>query len=161
MLIRPFAVGDEAALYAVFFSAIHDVASRDYTAAQVDAWAPPLATGNDERWTRRVQGIRPFVVEIDGRIVAYADVQSNGYIDHFFVSGAVARRGVGTALMNRLHEAARAQQIVELTSHVSITAQPFFSRFGFVLAEQRTVVIDGVSLSNALMAKTLAGGTAR
>jgi putative acetyltransferase len=161
MLIRPFAVGDEAALYAVFHSAIHDVASRDYTPAQVDAWAPPPATGNDERWARRVQGIRPFVVEIDGRIVAYADVQSNGYIDHFFVSGAAARRGIGTALMNRIHEAAAAQQIAELTSHVSITAQPFFARFGFVLVEPRSVVIDGVSLSNALMAKTLAGGAAR
>lgn len=64
-------------------------------------------------------------------------------------------------MMNRIHEAARAQQIAELTSHVSITAQPFFARFGFVPVEQRTVVIDGVALSNVLMAKTIDGASAR
>ena len=31
-------------------------------------------------------------------IVGYADVQANGYIDHFFVSPSVARRGVGWAI---------------------------------------------------------------
>ncbi|MDN0122024.1 GNAT family N-acetyltransferase [Yersinia aleksiciae] len=29
-----------------------------------------------------------------------------GYIDHFFVSKAYARQGVGTLLMNRIHEEA-------------------------------------------------------
>lgn len=63
--------------------------------------------------------------------------------------------------MNRIREAARAQQIAELTSHASIAAQPSFARFGFVPVEQRTVVIDRVALSNALMAKTLDGASAR
>jgi mRNA-degrading endonuclease RelE of RelBE toxin-antitoxin system len=28
-----------------------------------------------------------FVAELNGELVGYADVQGNGYIDHFFVSG--------------------------------------------------------------------------
>lgn len=28
------------------------------------------------------QGLLPIVVETEGKIIAYADVQSNGYIDH-------------------------------------------------------------------------------
>ena len=42
---------------------------------------------------------KPFVAEIEGQIVGYADLQEDGYIDHFFVSGSMARRGVGSALM--------------------------------------------------------------
>ena len=40
MNIRRFINGDETALFRVFFSAVHDTASRDYTPEQVDAWAP-------------------------------------------------------------------------------------------------------------------------
>jgi putative acetyltransferase len=40
MIIREFRLGDEPALYQVFFSAIHEIASKDYTPQQVNAWAP-------------------------------------------------------------------------------------------------------------------------
>ncbi len=44
MKIRRFRIGDEAALFRVYFSAIHDVASRDYTPEQVEAWARRTST---------------------------------------------------------------------------------------------------------------------
>jgi putative acetyltransferase len=78
IVLRDFRVGDEPYLRRVFESAIHDVAIRDYSQAEVDAWAPRQF--NPSLWARRVQGIAPFVVERDGEIVAYADVQPNGYI---------------------------------------------------------------------------------
>ena len=56
--LREFRPGDEPALRAVFESAIHDVAIRDYTQAQVDAWAPRQF--DPELWARRMQGIAPF-----------------------------------------------------------------------------------------------------
>ena len=100
--------------------------------------------------------IRPFVAEDGrGRIVAYADVQSNGYIDHFFVSGAHARQGIGTLLMNRIHDMAHEQDIFVLTSHVSRTAQPFFRKFGFSVIEKRAPLVRGVVVPNALMRKEL------
>jgi hypothetical protein len=34
---------------------------------------------------------------LEGGSVAYADVQPNGYIDHFFVAAAFVRQGVGGA----------------------------------------------------------------
>ena len=149
MRIREFQLGDEAGLYAVFLSAIRELASKDYTPEQIEAWAP--ASFDPELWAKRMQGIRPFVVESNGRLVAYADVQPTGYIDHFFVSGPFARTGIGTMLMNRIHETALAQGIMVLTSDVSRTAQPFFAQFGFVVVEQRAPVIRGVTVPNALM----------
>ena len=38
--IRRYKHGEEQALFAVYYSAIHLTASRDYTPEQVQAWAP-------------------------------------------------------------------------------------------------------------------------
>ena len=153
MHIRDFRVGDEMALYAVFQSAVHQLASQHYTADQISAWAPQIV--DQALWTDRMRGIRPFVCEHAGHILGYADLQSNGYIDHFYVSGTHARRGIGTMLMNRIHQAANLQGIKVLTSDVSRTAQPFFQRFGFVIVEQRSPLVRGVVVPNALMRKEL------
>jgi putative acetyltransferase len=140
-------------LWAVFHSAIHDLASKDYSPEQIDAWAPDVF--DDAVWANRMRGIRPFIAERDGKIVAYADLQASGYIDHFFVSGPCAGQGVGGMLMRHIHAAAEVQGNATLTSDVSLTAQPFYRRFGFVVVERRLPVIRGVALPNALMRKTL------
>ncbi|MNN21996.1 putative acyltransferase [compost metagenome] len=98
----------------------------------------------------------PFVVEVAGEIAGYADVQPNGYIDHFFVSGTYPRQGVGTLLMNCIHEEARQLGISELTSNVSKAAEEFFLRHGFHVVEWGFPVRRGVTLQNALMRKYLA-----
>jgi len=160
MFVRDFRPGDEAALHGVFYSAIHSLAAKDYTPEQLDAWAPSQL--DIERWTARMRGIRPFVVEDSGRIVGYADLQNDGYIDHFFVSGDRARCGVGRVLMNRIHERAKELGLGALVSDVSRTAQPFFEHFGFHVLENRIVVLGGVQLANSRMQKVLSepfGGT--
>jgi putative acetyltransferase len=128
--IREFQFGDEAALHQVFISAIHGVAINDYTLAQVEAWAPRNL--DPVLWSDRMRGIAPFVAEVDGKLIAYADVQADGYIDHFFVSAPFARKKVGSKLMSRIHEEAEIKGIRELTSDVSRTAQPFFCALGIL-----------------------------
>ena len=78
-----------------------------------------------------------------------------GYIDHFYVSGHHPRRGIGTTLMDHLHGEARRMAVQQLSADVSITAQPFFARHGFVIVAQRMPMVRGVVLSNALMRKAL------
>ena len=148
-LIRRYRPGEEAALFEIYHSAIHLLASRDYAPEQIQAWAPrDLDQG---LWAARIRGIHPFVAELGGELVGYADLQANGYIDHFFVSGHHGRRGIGTALMNHLLDQARAASLTELTSDVSRTAQPFYERFGFTVVEERRPELRGVVIPNALM----------
>jgi putative acetyltransferase len=40
MILRNFEIGDEGALWEVFYSAIHKVCAKDYTEEQINAWAP-------------------------------------------------------------------------------------------------------------------------
>jgi putative acetyltransferase len=152
--LRDFQAGDEPALRAVFHSAIHEVAIRDYTPVQVDAWAPPEYDA--QAWAARVQALAPFVALVDGRVSGYADLQANGYVDHFYVAGWAGGQGVGGALMRRILARAQELEIGELTSHASLTAQPFFAHFGFALVEHRVVDVRGVEMRNAAMRKGLA-----
>lgn len=154
MQIRRFQPGDEPALFRVFFSAIHQVASRDYTQQQVDAWAPPDM--DTTQWTARMRGIQPFVALLGDEIVGYADLQQSGYIDQFFVSGAHPRQGIGRLLMARIHEEAVNLGIAVLTSDVSVTAEPFFAHHGFEVVQRQQPVRRGVVLANARMRKALA-----
>jgi putative acetyltransferase len=149
IVLRDFAPSDAPALRGVFTSAIHEVAIRDYTPAQVDAWAPRAHDAVD--WAEHMADLRPVVAELDGVVAGYADLQDGGYIDHFFVSGTAGGQGVGGALMRCILARAEALGLAELTSNVSLTAQPFFAHFGFEIVEHRVVDVRGVPLRNAAM----------
>lgn len=157
MLIRPYRPDDALALLQVFRAAVRTTAAGDYSAEQIDAWAPAEIDAQlRERWIERMRAIGPFVAEVDGAIAGYADVQADGYIDHFYVAPAYGGRGVGAALMARLIATARARGLQRLESDVSRTAQAFFTRFGFEVVAQQRPVVRGVEVPNARMRAVLA-----
>ena len=153
MKVRRYNNGDEIALFRVFLSSVHTIASNYYTPEQIEAWASPDT--DLEQWANHMKKLRPFIVEMDHEIAGYADVQPNGYIDQFFVSGTYPRQGVGTLLMNTIHNEARHLGIGELTSNVSKAAETFFLLHGFHVVERNFPIRRGVVLQNALMQKTL------
>lgn len=154
MLIRPYSTGEEAQLHAIFHSAVHGLACRDYTAAQLHAWAPQDYDG--ALWSQRMRANQTLVAELDGRAVAFADLQPSGYIDMFFVAAPYARRGVGGALLRHIMEMAHTRAIGVLRSDVSLTAEPFFARHGFRVETRNLVPVRGVALENATMSRMLA-----
>ena len=137
----------------MYFTAIHLVARHDYTAEQLEAWAPQNL--DMAKWNKKMRDINPFVAVLNGELVGYADIQLNGYIDHFFVSGNHPRRGIGTLLMTRIFEEARSHGMQILTSDVSRTAQPFFAKFGFGTVEERRPTVRGVEVPNARMSRNM------
>lgn len=153
MRIRDFREGDEPALQRVYFSSIREVACHDYSSEQIAAWA--CAEISPALWQERMRALKPFVIEDSAELIAYADLQPTGYIDHFFVSGSYQRRGAARLLMERIHAHATELALRVLSSDVSRTAQPFFAHFGFQIVEQRSALIRGIELPNALMHKNL------
>jgi len=153
MNIRAFRTGDEPQLERVFYSAVHHLAAKNYSPEQLDAWAP--ANPDMERWIERMRMLKPFVAEEEGLILGYADLQSDGQIDHFYVSGMHARQGVGSLLMDAVHKRAQKLGLERLYADVSHAARPFFQHFGFQTVEERRVVVAEVSMSNTRMKKWL------
>ncbi len=92
---------------------------------------------------------------MDGAVVGYADLQPSGYIDHFYVAGAYANRGIGRVLMSHIHSVAKTNQVNELWSKVSLTAEPFFSKYGFHVEARNEFLLRGVKMFNATMRKSM------
>lgn len=154
LIIRPFQSSDVASLQAIKFTTIRTVNRKDYTEAQVQAWAPEQY--DELEWSRRIHALSPMVAVLDGTIVGYADLQSDGYIDHFYCHSDYQGQGIGKALMQQLFALGEQRSIQRYYSHVSITARPFFERFGFRVIKQQQVAIRGQTLTNFVMEK-LAG----
>lgn len=153
MNVRRFQYGEEATLWRLFYETIHTVNARDYTPEQLDAWAPQQI---DHRlWEKRTRERNPFVASVENQIVGYADLQTDGLIDHFFVHHQWQRRGVGTALMAAIEAEATTLGLAELYSDVSLTARRFFGSHGFHVVIEQEVAIDDFSLRNCRMTKLL------
>ncbi|MEG7574855.1 GNAT family N-acetyltransferase, partial [Vibrio cholerae] len=123
--------------WAIFYHTVRNVNLRDYSQAQVEAWAPD--DFSSEIWQRKMNLLSPFVAEIDGKIVGYSDLQENGLIDHFFCHHEHQGRGVGRQLMEHVLRMGKLQGITRFYSEVSITARPFYERFGFKVTQEQTI----------------------
>ncbi|PIB12591.1 GNAT family N-acetyltransferase [Vibrio rotiferianus] len=151
--IRRFESGDEETLRTLFYYTVRKICINDYTDAQVSAWAPNIYVADD--WNKKIALLNPFIVLLDGQVVGYADLQPDGYVDHFFCHWQHQGKGVGTALMQQLIAEGARNFNHRLYANVSLTAKPFFERHGFIVAKQQSVDIRGQTLTNFLMEKDL------
>ena len=151
MKIRNYRAGDEVSLRAIFHHTIHRVNIQDYTAEQVKAWA--AGELDETMWREKLEEMKPYVVDLEGKLIGYADLQADGYIDHFFCHHDWQRRGVGSLLMQKIHDEANKHDIRRLYSNVSITAKPFFKAKGFEVVKEQFVSIRGQVLKNFRMQK--------
>ena len=97
----------------------------------------------------------PLIAEIDDLVVGFADLQADGYIDHFFCHLDYQGKGVGKALMQVLIDKGTLMGLKRYYSNVSITAKPFFKHFGFIIVKQQSVAVRGTVLTNFLMEKSV------
>jgi putative acetyltransferase len=151
--IRNYRSTDLDALIDIFNGAVRQVASRDYSADQVAAWAPVAV--NRERWSERMANRPTYVAEIDGEIVGFSDLEPDGRIDMMFVHAGYQRRGVARSLLDHIEAVARVRRLPFLRTESSITARPAFERFGFSLVEAHDVELSGHLFRNYRMTKAL------
>ena len=149
--IREYQSDDVAITWDLKFSTIRKVNIQDYTEAQTQAWAPD--NFDMALWQKRVHDMKPFIAEINGQVVGFADLQKEGYIDHFFCHSDYQGIGVGKALMQHILETGRANGVTCFYSHVSLTAKSFFEHFGFKEVKQQQVNINDQQLTNFVMEK--------
>lgn len=145
--VTPYQSGLETELFDVFSSAIKEVCSNDYTPEQITAWLP--SSYDADKWKSLMGKLKPYIAKVDGQVAGYADLQDDGYIDHFYVSARHQSQGVATALMDTLLKAGAGHE--RLYAHVSITARPFFEYKGFAVVSENMVMREGVELKNYIM----------
>ncbi|RED52213.1 GNAT family N-acetyltransferase [Aestuariispira insulae] len=149
MKTEPLLSADLPAALTLFRNTIHRVNCRDYSQAQLDAWAPADLAPQD--WHMAMAGKTGFKIEENGEMLGFADLSDEGLLDMFFVSCNHQGRGIGGKLMQRILDQARQQGLDAIDAHVSITAKPFFEHAGFKVIKAQDVPLRGQILRNFRM----------
>lgn len=153
MIIRKYHPKDFTEVVHVFYAAVHAIENRDYTKAQLEAWAPAELKGylGNESLLRNYV----LVAEEAGKIIGFGDCSDEGYLDRLYVHPCYQRQGVATGIADELEKYAVRKGAKTLTTHASVTAKPFFEKRGFLVMEKQSRTRKGQSLTNFLMEKSL------
>lgn len=147
MELRKYRPSDCRTLTELFYHTVHTVNAKDYTEAQLNAWA----TGRVdlEQWDRSLQEHDSVVAVENGEIVGFGDIDKTGYLDRLFVHADHQGQGIATAICDRLEQAVAGN----ITTHASITAKPFFEKRGYTVVKEQQVERQGILLTNFVMEK--------
>lgn len=147
--LRDYTPDDLEAILTLFYETVHTVNARDYTAAQLDAWAPRLP--DRASWRRRLAAARVILAEEDGTLLGFASLDAAcGLVDHLYVHHSHQHRGIATMLCDALEALA---ETPVLHTEASRTAVPFFLARGWRIVRRQQVVRADVQLENYLMEK--------
>ena len=154
MKLRKYKEKDCLVLADLFYHTVHTINAKDYSKAQVDAWA----TGkiNIAAWNQSFCEHDTLVAEQNGIIVGFGDMDHSGYLDRLYVHRDYQRQGIASAIVNQLEQHALLHGISVFTTHASITAKPFFEHQGYALICENIVVRGGIPLTNFTMKKQVA-----
>ena len=152
LIIRKFTDSDAPHVQELYYSTVHAINIRDYTQEQINLWAP--ANGDPKKWIEKAQESVAYVALIDDTIVGFANITHEGYVDSFYIHHAYQRRGIGARLMARIEKVV-AKTVHTLTSDVSITAKPFFERYGYVVVKEELTDSCGTQFTRYAMEKRL------
>ena len=151
-MIREYRTEDRDALVQLFVETVHQVNARDYTPAQLDAWAP--REQDLERWGRTFLHHRTFICQREGQTAGFATLDGD-YFDHLFVHKDWQGQGVATELCQAVEGEAKKQGVQQLDVAASITARPFFQHRGYRVLQEQTIERRGCQLTNYKLQKDL------
>lgn len=144
---------DLIALQNLFVDTITAVCQKDYTPEQIKAWTSSVE--KTKRWHDLLQDQHVIIAQINEKIVGFASLKDNHYIDFFYVHKDYQGQGVAKRLYREIEKEAMAGGTDSLSSDISITAKPFFESRGFVLIKKQDISVRGEVLVNFKMTKKL------
>lgn len=102
MIIRDYRSEDCKELTELFYNTVHTINAKDYTKRQLNAWA----TGKIdlEKWDSSLSAHYSLVAVENNIIIGFGDIDSSGYLDRLFVHKDHQKKGVATAICNRLEQ---------------------------------------------------------
>jgi putative acetyltransferase len=153
MKIRTYKIEDTEEIINLFYDTIHEVNIRDYTKAQVDAWAPKNM--DIEVWVGRLKSKFTYVAEESNKIIGFGELEANGHIDCFYCHKDFQRKGIGTSILEQIESKARSLRIKKLFTEASITAKPFFESKNFIVVRKQEVEFRGQKFINFVMEKVI------
>lgn len=137
----------------MFVDTIKTICKDDYSPEQIKVWTSSIE--NTQRWTDKLTSQYFIVAELDNKIVGYASLENNDYIDFLYVHKHYQRQGIADRLYSEIEKEAINRKATVLNSDVSETARRFFEKKGFKTIAPQKNIIKEVEIVNYKMTKTL------
>lgn len=138
---------DAPRLHEIHTSATRTLCSPFYEPSVIDGWlearAPSIYVPLLERGAL-------FVAESDSGILGFGEAKP-GSVVAVYVDPAVAGRGIGTAILGRAMELARAGHEGPIRVHATLNARSFYERHGFRETHRTTVRRNHVDIEVVAM----------
>ncbi|GAA0869573.1 GNAT family N-acetyltransferase [Brevundimonas basaltis] len=152
--IRPWRPSDSGALSALYEASVRRLGARDYTPAQIEAWAS--LTPSPEALTARMQdGRSRLVAESNADVAGFIDIEPDGHIDLLYVAPSATGQGVARTLLETAEALAPVSGAARLYAEASETARPVFERLGFSVVARRDFEVAGVPIHNWAVEKPI------
>ena len=148
MEIREYKTSDCNEIADLFYNTVHYINSKDYTEEQLNVWA--AGNVDIDEWNKSFLNNYTVVMEENGMIVGFGDINDRGYLDRLYVHKDYQNIGIATALCDILE---KKYDVEHITTHASITAKPFFEKRGYRVIKKQFVDRDNVRLINYIMKK--------
>ncbi len=152
MGIREATADDLDQILDLFEGTILYINSKDYSPKQIAVWKDAK---DKSVWLQKIETQSFFVAHLDDKIIGFSSVDAEGYLDFMYVHKDHQGKGIARLLLKTVEQAARSAKIHRIWCSVSITAQPFFAKHGFIHYEDEHKMLSGVHFKNALMEKSL------
>lgn len=146
---------DAPALSELYRASVSVLGARDYSAAQVAAWAS--LTPSPARFRQKWADGRVVVVAYaqERQLLAFGDLEADGHIDYLYSAPDAVGTGAAIAVYAELERRARAARIARLYAEASEAARRFFLRQGFSVVVRRDFEVAGTPIHNYAVEKRL------
>ncbi len=134
--VRDAVVKDAEAIVQAHYSAVHQIASKDYPVEILNEWSPSNLSERIAKFERLIEGNSEgeiiVVAELDGKVVGFGSiVPDKKELRAVYVSAAAGAKGVGKAILEHLESKAKELNVPELNLDSSVTAEHFYARHGY------------------------------
>jgi len=137
----------------MYFDTVNAINSKDYSKEKIDVWA---ASGKRyDMWKKKISEQYFLVAETDNIITGISSIDKSGYLDFMYVHKDYQRMGIAQSLLNEIEKKAYEQKNSEIWAYVSLTADPFFKKNGYIFSGEIIITIKGIEFVDRIMKKKL------
>lgn len=153
-IIRVAQQSDVVELRDLYKGTVLNVNRQHYSQAEVDDWA---SCGDNLSNIEEMIKTHYFIVAVDilSQIVGFSSITPQGYLHSMFVHKDFQSKGIATMLLKEVERYALASEIKLITSEVSLTARPFFEKYGYVVEKEQKRQANKLKLTNFYMLKSI------
>lgn len=153
-IIRTAQQSDIVELKELFQDTVLAINRRNYSQEEVEDWA---SCGDNLSEIGEMIKTHYFIVAVNelSQIVGFSSITAQGYLHSMFVHRNFQGEGIATLLLKEIERHAIATGIIRITSEVSITARPFFEKWGYTVEVEQKRKANQLCLTNYWMAKAL------